>query len=135
MKIRVGASIAMALGLLTISAPLFAHHGTAAYDYSKTLTEKATITSFKWANPHCQIEFDFKDDGGAVEHWNIEAFNPAMLRREGWNLGRDSLKAGDEVTLSFHPAKNGMKVGILDRAVLADGTVLKQRVAQSQGGY
>ncbi len=135
MKIRVGASIAMALGLLVVSAPLFAHHGTAAYDYSKTLTEKATITNFKWANPHCQIEFDFKDDGGAVEHWNIEAFNPAMLRREGWNLGKESLKPGDEVTLSFHPAKNGMKVGILDKAVLADGTVLKQHVANPTGGF
>jgi hypothetical protein len=58
-----------------------------------------------------------------------------MLRREGWNLGRESLKPGDEVTMSFHPAKNGMKIGILDKVVLADGTVLKQRVAQSQGGY
>jgi hypothetical protein len=125
----------MALGLLMLSVPLFAHHGTAAYDYTKTLTEKATVTSFKWANPHCQIEFDFKDDAGAAEHWNIEAFNPAMLRREGWNLGRESLKPGDEVTMSFHPAKNGMKIGILDKVILADGTVLKQRVAQSQGGY
>jgi hypothetical protein len=135
MKTEVRASLAMALGLLMFSVPLFAHHGTAAYDYTKTFTEKSTITSFKWANPHCQIEFDFKDDAGAAEHWNIEAFNPAMLRREGWNLGRESLKPGDEVTMSFHPAKNGMKIGILDKVVLADGTVLKQRVAQSQGGY
>jgi hypothetical protein len=134
-KTRFGAAVTLAFGLLAIAIPLFAHHGTAAYDYSKTLTEKATVTNFKWANPHCQIEFDFKDDSGAVEHWTIEAFNPAMLRREGWNLGRESLKPGDEVTMSFHPAKNGMKVGILDKAVLADGTVLKQRVAQSQGGY
>jgi hypothetical protein len=136
MRTRSGASVAVALALLAFSVPLFAHHGTAAYDYTKTLSEKATITGFKWANPHCQIEFDFKDDAGAVEHWNIEAFNPAMLRRDGWTQGRESLKPGDEVTLSFHPAKNGMKVGILDKAVLADGTVLKQRAAQSQtGGY
>jgi hypothetical protein len=135
MKTRLGASMVMVLGLLALSVPLFAHHGTAAYDYSKTFTEKATIANFKWANPHCQIEFDFKDENGAAQHWNIEAFNPAMLRREGWNLGRESLKPGDEVTISFHPAKNGMKVGILDRVTLTDGTVLKQRVAQSQGGY
>ena len=135
MKKNVGASFVVALGLLALSVPVFAHHGTAAYDYSKTLTEKATITNFKWANPHCQIEFDFKDESGNAQHWNIEAFNPSMLRREGWNLGRESLKPGDEVTLSFHPAKNGTKVGILDKVVLADGQVLKQRVAQSQGGY
>ena len=135
MNTRLGAWLAAALAILAFSAPLLAHHGTAAYDYTKTFTEKATITNFKWANPHCQIEFDFKNDSGAVEHWNIEAFNPAMLRRDGWTQGRESLKPGDDVTLSFHPAKNGMKVGILDKAVLADGTVLKQRAAQSQSPY
>ncbi len=135
MKTKLGASAAMALGFLLFSAALLAHHGTAAYDYSKTFVQKSTIADFKWANPHCQIEFDFKDESGATQHWTIEAFNPAMLRREGWTLGRESLKPGDEVTISFHPAKNGMKVGILDKVVLADGQVLKQRVAQSQGGY
>ena len=58
-----------------------------------------------------------------------------MLRRDGWTNGRQSLKPGDDVTISFHPAKNGMKVGILDKVVLADGTVLKQRAAQSQAPY
>lgn len=126
---------ALALGLLAVCVPLFAHHGTAAYDYSKTLNVKATITEFKWANPHCQIEFDVKDDAGAAQHWIIEAFNPAMLRRDGWAQGRETFKPGDEVTISFHPAKNGMKVGILDKAVLANGQVVNQRKAQSQGGY
>jgi len=134
-KTSLAASFAAVLGLLLCSIPLLAHHGTAAYDYTKTLNVKATITSFKWANPHCQIEFDVKNDAGSTEHWNIEAFNPAMLRREGWNLGRDSLKPGDEVTISLHPAKNGQKIGILDEVVLANGQVLKQRVAQSQGGF
>ncbi len=135
MKKRSLASAVLAFGIVAFCVPLFAHHGTSAYDYSKTLTEKATIANFTWANPHCQIEFDFKDENGAAQHWNIEAFNPAMLRRDGWTNGRGSLKPGDEVTISFHPAKNGMKVGILDKVVLADGQVLKQRVAQSQGGY
>ncbi len=122
MKIRWAASAAMAFGLLALSPPLFAHHGTSAYDYTKTLTGKATISNFHWANPHCQIEFDFKDENGATQHWNIEAFNPAMLRRDGWTQGRESLKPGDEVTMSFHPALNGMKVGILGaKVVLADG--------------
>ena len=135
MNSRIGAILALTFGLLLVSGPVFAHHGTAAYDYSKTYNGKATITEFKWANPHCQIEFDFKSDSGAAEHWVIEAFNPAMLRREGWNLGKDTFKPGDEVTISFHPAKNGMKVGILDKATLANGQVVKQRVAQAQGGY
>jgi len=133
--IKAVAWFTLALCLLLVCVPTFAHHGTAAYDYSKTMDGKATIKNFNWANPHCQIEFDFKPDTGAPEHWIIEAFNPAMLRREGWTLGKDSFKPGDEVTISFHPAKNGMKVGILDKATLANGQLVHQRVAQSQGGY
>lgn len=132
MKTKLGASFAIAFGLLVVSASLFAHHGTAAYDYTKTLNLKATITDFVWSNPHCQIEFDAKDDNGNPQHWIIEAFNPAMLRRDGWSMGKDTLKPGDEVTISFHPSKNGQKVGILDKLVLANGQVLHQHAAQSQ---
>lgn len=42
---------------------------------------------------------------------------------------------GPTFTFSFHPAKNEMKVGILDKVVLADGTELKQRVARRQGVF
>ena len=55
MKIKVAAIFVMTFGLLIISAPLLAHHGTAAYDYARTVNLKATITGFVWANPHCQI--------------------------------------------------------------------------------
>ena len=117
--------IALGLMLVQVSFPAFAHHGTADYDYNKTLTEKATITDFKWSNPHCQIEFDFKDDKGSVQHWTVESLNPSSLRRDGWILGRESLKAGDVVTITFHPAKNSTKMGFLEKAVLADGSVLR----------
>ena len=117
--------IVMALMLLPVSLPAFAHHGTADYDYNKTLTEKVAITDFKWSNPHCQIEFDFKDDKGSIQHWTVESLNPSSLRRDGWILGRESLKAGDAVTITFHPAKNGTKMGFLEKAVLSDGTVLR----------
>jgi hypothetical protein len=132
MKIKMAAIFAMSFGLLIISPLLWAHHGTAAYDYTKTVNLKATITGFVWANPHCQIEFVAKDDSGNAQHWIIEAFNPAMLQRDGWTKGRESMKPGDEVTVSFHPSKNGEKVGILDKVTLGSGQVLRQHAAQSQ---
>ena len=55
-----------------------------------------------------------------------------MLQRDGWTKGRESMKPGDEVTVSFHPSKNGEKVGILDKVTLASGQVLRQHAAQSQ---
>jgi|SRR5579863_3194798 len=125
MKIRTSLYRVLTVALFALAAPLYAHHGTADYDYNKTLTEKVTITDFKWTNPHCQIEFDVKDDKGSVQHWTVETLNPSSLRRDGWILGRESLKAGDTVTITFHSAKNGAKMGFLEKAVLADGTVLR----------
>ncbi len=37
------------LGLLTVSVPLFAHHGAAAYDTTKKITVKGTVTEWFWA--------------------------------------------------------------------------------------
>lgn len=51
------------IGLFAISAPLFAHHGNAAYE-NKVVTLKGTVTSYLWINPHVLLKFDVKDDQG-----------------------------------------------------------------------
>jgi len=96
---------------LLAAAPLFAHHGSAAYDLQKTISSKATVTGLVWANPHCLLSFDIKDAGGDVKHWNVEMYNPVYMTRAGWN--RNLLKAGDEITITFHPAKNGTGNGFI----------------------
>lgn len=45
MKTKLVAAFAIAIGLLAVSAPLLAHHGTAAYDYSKAFSLKADLPS------------------------------------------------------------------------------------------
>src|ERR1700758_5258842 len=89
------------LGLLMVSTSTFAHHGNSAYDMSKSVPVKATITKFEYTNPHTQIYYDVTDEKGEVEHWVAETTNPAMLNRVGWS--RDSLKPGDQVTLWVNP--------------------------------
>ena len=112
----------MAISLM-IALPARAHHGTAAYDLDKSVTMKATIADFLWMNPHCEITFDAKDDKGHVEHWALETHPPTMMVDRGWT--RKSLSAGEMVTITFHPAKNGAKTGILMKAALPDGKELK----------
>ena len=121
MKIKLVAFLAMAFGVLLISAPLFAHHGRVGYDNEKVLTLKATITGFEWANPHVQIHFDAPDEKGVVQHWTAEAGNPFAESRIGWT--KDEFKPGDQVTMTFHPAKNGNGVGLFIKAILPDGKV------------
>ena len=122
MRSKLAIFLAVIAGFLMASAPLFAHHGNSAYDMSKTVPVKATITKFEYSNPHTQVYYDVTDDKGNVEHWVAETTNPAMLNRVGWS--KDSLKPGDQVTLFVNPNKVGAKVTFLQKVVLSDGKEL-----------
>ena len=87
MKSKLAILFAVIFGFLMVSAPLFAHHGNSAYDMSKTVPMKATVTKFEYSNPHTQVYYDVTDDKGNVEHWVAETTNPAMLNRVGWSKG------------------------------------------------
>ena len=50
--------------VLITAVPLVAHHGAATFDTEKELTLKGTVTEWIWANPHCFLKFDAKDDTG-----------------------------------------------------------------------
>ena len=118
--------LALAVGVLIVSVPLFAHHGNAVFDLGKKLTLKGTVTEWFWANPHCFLKFDAKDDKGDVVHWATETSNPADMTNLGWS--KQSFKPGDEVTVTFTPVKNGQLVGRIEQVVLADGQIFKARV-------
>ena len=92
--------------------------------YSDKLTEfkNVTVTKFAWANPHCIVEFDVKDDKGKVVNWTAETGSPEALRLAGWN--KNSLRPGDVITIYLHAAKTGEPAGRFTKIVLADGTVL-----------
>jgi hypothetical protein len=114
--------VAAAITLLSISRPLFAHHGTAAYDEVNPITLKGTVTDFVWANPHSLIKVDVKDEKGNIVHWVAETFAPGKLARDGWT--RNIVKPGDEVTVTVSPARDGSLEGLLRILVLPDGRKL-----------
>jgi hypothetical protein len=118
---------AVLLGFMTISSPLLAHHGSSAYDMSKTVPQKATITKFEYSNPHTQVYYDVTDDKGNVEHWVAETTNPAMLNRVGWS--KETLKPGDQVTLIVNPNRVGAKVTFLEKVQFSDGKELSTQKA------
>src|SRR4029079_5769649 len=109
--------------LAFVGAPALAHHSYAMFDMTKTVTLDATITQFKWQNPHSFIEADVKVPDGS-EHWAIENTAPNNLVQEGWK--RTTLKPGDHVTIFVHPLRNGDKGGSFAAVKLADGTTLGQ---------
>src|SRR5712691_6371925 len=108
--------------LVTVSGRMFAHHGTGiSYDLTvPPITTKATVTEFKWANPHIGIYVDIKDDKGNVENWSIEGNSPYNWARMGWN--RKTLKPGDEITITFYRSKVAtVHAGVIAKAITSDG--------------
>lgn len=124
--------LALIVAVLAVGGPLSAHHGTAAsYDMSKSVTVKGTVTDYRWANPHVQLYFDVKDDQGNVVHWGGEMLSPAVLGRRGFN--RNTLKPGDQVTVTLSPSKVGNPVGVVGQIVVDDGRVLENDARVPKG--
>lgn len=118
------------VSLLMFSGSALAHHGNSAYDETKEVTVSGIVTEFQWANPHVQIYFDTKDAGGRVLHWAVETLSPGKLVRCGWK--RDSVKPGDQITVTVIGAKTGAPVGFLHKLVFADGRQLGIQEAPQQ---
>ena len=120
-------ALLLVAGLLTVCSSASAHHGNAAYDPDHPVTIMGSVTEFVWSNPHCQIYLDVKDAKGKIVHWSVESQSPGILRRNGWT--KDSVKPGDQITVTLVAAKNGAPVGFsgeqLGRVVLPDGRVLR----------
>jgi Family of unknown function (DUF6152) len=110
---------ALAMYVLLISVPLFAHHSGSAFDQEHSVTLKGTVASFEWSNPHVFIGLDVKDDKGEVEQWRIEANSPNMLTRVGWK--KDMIKEGDQLAVTGFLAKTGRKIMRLHSLTLANG--------------
>jgi len=121
------------LGVLpTICGPLLAHHGSASYKTDKVIVMKqATVTKFLWANPHTMLMFDVKDGLGNIVHWAGEAGSPSAVRLLGWN--KNSVQAGDVITVHLYPSKFESNVGRLYKIVLADGTMLEDSPRGDRG--
>jgi hypothetical protein len=114
-------SLAAATLIFTFGVtPMLAHHSFAAeYDANKPVTLKGAITKVEWLNPHVYFYMDVKDASGKVVNWAIENGAPNSLYRNGWR--KESLKAGDVVTVEGSLAKDGSHLANAKTVTLPDG--------------
>jgi len=99
----------LALGLLVICAPMFAHHGTSVtYQVDKTMTISGTVTEFSFSYPHPQLYLDVKDADGKIVRWGTE-WGPTPLMLKNMNAGwtRESIKARRPRGHRLQPAQVG----------------------------
>lgn len=122
MKGRLVNRVAWVFAVLIVAVPVWAHHGNAAFDADKRVTMKGTVTEWFWANPHCFLRFDVKDDAGQVVHWVVEAQSGPNIIPYGFT--KQTFKVGDEVTVTLEPVRNGRPLGRMLEVVLPSGKTL-----------
>ena len=120
--------IAKTLGLVFVSSALVlpvelhAHHSPAMFDGSKQLTLTGTVRAFQWTNPHSYIQLVVKPSDGAEQEWSLEMGANVYLYNLGWRPS--TVKAGDTLTVTVIPLRNGQLGGLLVEAKTADGKTL-----------
>jgi hypothetical protein len=117
---------AFSLGLLITCGVAFAHHSGVMFDSQKEVTVTGTVKEFNFDNPHVNITITVTDDKGVTKDWSFEAASVRGMVQAGWR--RSTLKPGDSVTIVGHPLRDGRPGAQLVRAVLGDGTILKNNV-------
>lgn len=119
MKTRLVAIFVIAAGLLVASPSLFAHHGAASFDTTKKLTVKGSVVEWFWANPHCFLRFNVKDENGQTVEWVVETQSGPNILPLGYT--KQTFKPGDEVTVTLTPVRNGKPLGRLLSVLLPNG--------------
>jgi len=109
-----------AIGVVVTASPLPAHHDWPV-DRSSQITLHGTVTALTWANPHVTIAIEV-ESGGTVEKWILGGSSPKVMTDGGWD--KDTLKPGDVITFIGYRFRNGSKVALLQKIVLADGREL-----------
>jgi hypothetical protein len=113
-------------GCLMGSASLQAHHSTAGvYDPSKEGEVTGTLADLKFVNPHGSIVIAVKNTDGTTTNWTFTTGSATALAERGiTKVGPNALKVGEQLTVTFTPARNGSPLGGLKTIKRADGSIL-----------
>jgi hypothetical protein len=107
-------------GLFLIALPLLGHHSFAAeYDSTKPVALKGKFVKMDWINPHSWVYLEVTGADGKVATWKAEALPPNGLYRQGWR--KDSIKAGEEISVEGYLAKDGSNTMWSRTVTAADG--------------
>ena len=110
----------LALGVAVFAIPLLAHHSfKTTFLSDRTVTVQGVVINAEWMNPHVMFYVDVMDGDGKIGGWRLETSAPNALLRQGWK--RDAIKAGDRVTATGYPAKDGGPYISLTKIAVTDG--------------
>ncbi len=104
-----------------LSASALAHHGRAVYS-TDIITLEATVTEFRFVNPHVQVYFDITTESGETEQWQGELTAPNKLARGGWT--KNTLQPGDQIRITGRAARNDGHSVAINEIIMPDGEAI-----------
>ncbi len=113
-------------GCLMAGTSVQAHHSTASvYDPGKEGEITGALAALQFGNPHGSITVTVTNDDGTTTDWTFTTGSATALASRGiTKVGPNALKIGEELTVTFTPARNGSPLGGLKFIERADGQVL-----------
>ena len=114
-------------GCLMAAAPLQAHHSLAGvYDMKSEKEVSGTLAKIQFVNPHGSLTITAKNSDGTTTDWTFTTGSATALAERGiTKVGPNALKIGEQLTVTFMPARNGAPLGALRTVKRADGTVIE----------
>ena len=113
----------VALGAcLMASGSLQAHHSLAGvYDIRGEGKVSGVLAKVAFTNPHGAMTLTVKNADGTTTDWVLTTGSANTLANLGFGTGGpNTVKAGDPVTITYFPARNGKPLGFIRSIVLAD---------------
>jgi hypothetical protein len=113
-------------GGLIAGASVQAHHSTAGvYDPGKEGKVTGALAKIQFVNPHGSLVVSVKNEDGTMTDWTFTTGSATALAAQGISkVGPNALKIGEELTVTFTPARNGSPLGGFRSATRADGSVI-----------
>jgi hypothetical protein len=120
-------AIIVAFVTITASGPAAGHHGSnVVYDLTKSITVTGVVAEYQFVNPHTQILFEVTAQDGSVVSWlGGLPSSSGLAGNEGWT--RDTLKPGDEITVTGSPARNDAPSIWIEQVILNGEELLGRR--------
>lgn len=114
-------------GALLASASLQAHHSlSGVYEIREEGTVTGVLTKVAFTNPHGAFHLDVKADDGTVTEWVMTTGSANVLANLGFGAsGVNSVKAGDVVTITYFPARNGKPLGFMRTITLPNANTVE----------
>lgn len=99
----------LALSVAWCAQPLSAHHSFAMYDNGKQITIEGVVKELQWTNPHVWIQIMVPNTTGGQDEWSVECTSVNFMMRRGFS--KHTIKAGDKISVSLTPLKDGSHGG------------------------